>query len=224
MKIWYISKCTKKCNLINVRPNFRDIMLIFVLNYFSISGTSPIKCQLMKSKKSQLKPHPSLGEATLITILLVNRLWPTWSAERRRLLGKPQQIGEHSDLTSQTDSLRLTGTYPTERTPTLGNPITTKWNPITWPNRKGYRLVDALASPSCDLQDLATCDKADQSLRYWTQSRQLRSIQVTRRHVSRIMKLHYEEHCPIHYDGPRCSIVRVYNFLLTHGLDNVLTK
>ena len=121
----------------------------------------------------------------LITILLVDRSWPTWSAARRRLLGEPQPVGEHSDLTSQTDSLRIPGTYPTDRTPTPGNPLTTKWKPMIWPNSNGYRLVDAaLASPSCYLQDLATYDKTDLSLRYSSQNRQLRSIQATRKHVS----------------------------------------
>ena len=140
----------------------------------------------------------------LITILLVDRSWPTWSAARRWLLGEPQPVGEHSDLTSQTGSLRIPGPCPTEQSPTPGNPTTTKWKPMIWPNSNGYRLVDALASPSCDLQDLATCDKADQSLRYSIQTRQLRSIQATRKHVSLNQTPAWRT---IHCDGPRCSIV-----------------
>ena len=113
--------------------------------------------------------------------------WPlmtSWSAERRRLLGEPQPVGERSDLTSETDSIRIPGPCPTERTRTPGNPLITKWTPMIWPNSNGYRLVDTLASPSCHLQDLATCDKADLYLRYSSQNRQLRSIQATRKHVS----------------------------------------
>ena len=60
-----------------VMTYFHDMNLTFVLNYFSISGTSPIKCQLMKSKKSQSKPHPINGLNVIHQNHLITELYKT---------------------------------------------------------------------------------------------------------------------------------------------------
>ena len=41
---------------------FQDMTIIPFPNYFSIPGAPTVKCQLIESKKIQLKPHPTNGQ------------------------------------------------------------------------------------------------------------------------------------------------------------------
>ena len=52
--------CHKTSNFekIEVETFFQDMTLILFANYFSIPSALPVKCQLIESKKIQLKPHP----------------------------------------------------------------------------------------------------------------------------------------------------------------------
>ena len=48
-----------------VRTYFHDMTLILIPKCLYIPQVSCVKCQLMKSKKSQLKPHPTIGHKFL---------------------------------------------------------------------------------------------------------------------------------------------------------------
>ena len=53
---------------------FQDMTLILFANYFSIPGAPPVKCQLIESKKIQLKPHPIFGHILIkyLKIIIFN--------------------------------------------------------------------------------------------------------------------------------------------------------